>query len=220
MMITLVDDDQLIVSLLGEFLGQQEGIEILNKHTSGEEFITQLELSDQLPEILILDLKMKESSGLDILNYLHVNHQRIKVIILSSHYKPSYLGYVIKSGAAAFLPKGTSPATLLQVIKNVHQNGFHLEPNQVGEMRNQLAQSPEPKLDDLNALSERELEVLKLIVQQKTAQEIGELLFITKRTVEGHKSNLFQKTGAKNIAGLVVYAIQNKIVEASELPII
>ena len=69
-------------------------------------------------------------------------------------------------------------------------------------------------------LSEREVEVLRLICLQKTAKEIGDELYITQRTAEGHKNNLFAKTGAKNIAGLVIYAIQNQIINVSDLPMI
>jgi DNA-binding CsgD family transcriptional regulator len=75
-------------------------------------------------------------------------------------------------------------------------------------------------LNDESELSERETEVLRLICQQKTAKEIGDIMFITQRTAEGHKNNLFAKTGAKNIAGLVIYAIQHNIIRVDELPII
>jgi DNA-binding CsgD family transcriptional regulator len=79
--------------------------------------------------------------------------------------------------------------------------------------------SPRPDMNE-NSLSEREVEILKLICQQKTAKEIGDQLFITQRTVEGHKNNLFVKTGAKNIAGLVIYALQHRIIQIEELPLI
>ena len=88
-------------------------------------------------------------------------------------------------------------------------------------LREQIShKSPKPTLIEKNKLTEREVEVLKLICFQKTAKEIGEKLFITPRTVEGHKNNLFIKTEARNIAGLVIYAIQNNYIEPNEIPLI
>lgn len=88
-------------------------------------------------------------------------------------------------------------------------------------IRTQISNKPQkPVFNYGNVLSEREIEILRLITKQKTAKEIGESLFITQRTVEGHKNNLFVKTGAKNIAGLVIYAIQNHIIRMEDLPLI
>ena len=86
-------------------------------------------------------------------------------------------------------------------------------------IRDQLSsKSRRPILDPKNLLTERELDVLKLICRQKTAQEIGKELFVAKRTVEGHKNNLFAKTGTKNMAGLVIYAIQNELINIKDIP--
>lgn len=75
-------------------------------------------------------------------------------------------------------------------------------------------------LNEESELSTREIEVLKLICQQKTAKEIGELLFISPKTVEGHRNSLFVKTGVKNVVGLVIYALQHNIIGIDDLPVI
>lgn len=219
--IALIDDDALIVELIKSFLDQKEEIEVVLSANCGEEFIDQLKKQDPLPEIVLLDLKMKEMTGIDVTSELQSSHPKIKVIVMSSHYKLSFMGFMLKSGVSAFLPKGISPSQLLQVIQEVDEKGHFFLPEQLEVLRNQISsKTPKPSIENQNHLSERELEVLKLICQQKTAPEIAEELFISARTVEGHKNNLFVKTGARNTAGLVIYAIQQQLIDPSEIPLI
>jgi DNA-binding NarL/FixJ family response regulator len=105
------------------------------------------------------------------------------------------------------------PNILTTAIIEVHSKGYYFLEEQVEVMRTQISSNaPSPNLTSAEALTERELEILQLICQQCTAQQIADKLFITKRTVEGHKSNLLLKTSAKNTAGLVIYAIQKKLI--------
>jgi len=218
--VALVDDESLIVSLLNDFLQRQEEIEVCFTATSGEEFLEQLFNSDQYPTVVILDLKMKGKSGIDILKILRDNYPGIKAVILSSYYKLSFIGFMLKSGVSAFLPKGISPQQLLMVIQEVNQRGFFFLAEQLETIRTQVAtNSPYPETIKQDKLTDREVEVLKLLCYQKTAKEIGEQLFIASRTVEGHKNNLLMKTDTKNIAGLVIYAIQNNYINIDQIPL-
>ncbi len=88
-------------------------------------------------------------------------------------------------------------------------------------IRDQISsKAVQPVIETENSLTDREIEIIRLLCQQKTAKEIGDQLFITQRTVEGHKSNIFIKTGVKNIAGLVIYAIQRGLIRVEDLPVI
>lgn len=217
--IAITDDDALIVNLLHDFLKTQEGIEVLYTATSGEELIEKLNEAEAIPDILLLDLKMKGMTGIEVTEYLKINHPTIHTIVISSHYNKTFMGFMLKTGVVAFLPKGISPVKLIEIINEVKTRGFYFMEDQMDVIREQLSgKSPRPELDNNAGLSEREIEILKLISQQKTAKEIGEELFITQRTVEGHKNNLFVKTGAKNIAGLVIYALQHNIIRIENLP--
>lgn len=216
--LAIVDDEALIVSLLGSFFKEQSGINVCLTAESGEAFIEDLKEAKVLPEVVLLDLKMKGMSGIDVMEILRRDFPDINAIIMSSHYKQSFTGFMLKTGVAAFIPKGIVSQQLVDIVKEVHHNGFFLMPDQLSVLRNQVSsRAPEPILNENNVLSDREVEILKLICLQKTAKEIGEVLFIAQRTVEGHKNNLFIKTETKNIAGLVIYAIQNKIIEADEI---
>ncbi|QYJ68483.1 response regulator transcription factor [Flavobacterium litorale] len=217
----ITDDDALIVSLLESFFKNETDIEVLFTANSGHELLNKLAAEPNEPEILLLDLKMEGMDGIAVTEHLKVNHPNIKIIVVSSHYQKSFMGFMVKTGVAAFLPKGISPLELVAVIRAVHKQGYYFKEEQLETLREQIAvKTPKPVLNDDAGLSEREIDVLRLICQQKTAKEIGELLFIAQRTAEGHKNNLFVKTGAKNIAGLVIYAIQQGIIKAEELPLI
>jgi DNA-binding NarL/FixJ family response regulator len=127
------------------------------------------------------------------------------------------MGYMLKLGVNAFLPKGVEPQLLSEAVRETFTRGYFFMDEQIEVMRRQISSNvPEPALSTEESLSEREIEILKLICQQYTAQQIADKLFITKRTVEGHKSSLLLKTSAKNTAGLVIYAVQKKIIDIDD----
>ena len=219
--VALVDDDQLIVSLLKDFINQQSNLEVIMTANSHEAFLAILESEAIHPKVLILDLKMKDSSGLETASLLKTRYPDISVVIMSSFYKSQFMGIMLKSGVSAFIPKGLSPESLLTIIHDVAKNGFYFLEEQVNMLRTQISsKSPIPALESKDELTEREIEVLILICHQKTAKEIGEILFISTRTVEGHKNNLFLKTGTKNIAGLVIYSIQNGFIHIDDIALL
>lgn len=221
--VVLVDDDSLITSLLQNFLNDIDGIQVLYTCQLGEELISKLkENKSNIPDVLVLDLNIEGGmNGIEVTKTLKAEFPEIKTIIMSSHYKKTFMGFMLKTGVSAFIPKGVSPQQLIEIINEVKKSGFFFLPDQMDIIRDQLStKAPKPILDEKEGLSEREIEVLKLICAQKTAKEIAEILFLSARTVEGHKNNLFLKTGAKNIAGLVIYAVQNHIISAEEMPLI
>jgi DNA-binding NarL/FixJ family response regulator len=219
--IAITDDDALIVSLLQAYLHSVEGFEVSFTANEGSALLDQLENAETLPDVLILDLKMEGMDGLQVAEHMKVKYPSVSIIVVSSHYQRSFMGFMLKMGVAAFLPKGISPIDLVDIIRAVQSQGYYFQPDQVNALRDQISsKSPKPSLEQEDSLSDREVEVLRLICQQKTAKEIADIMFTTQRTVEGHKSSLFAKTGAKNIAGLVIFAIQHGVIRVEELPII
>lgn len=217
--LAIVDDDQLIVSLLNDFFTRNTAFEVSLTANSGEEFLETLP-SEPLPDVVILDLKMKAMNGAEVTQLLKDNYPTIRTVVMSSHYQKSFMGFMMKSGVSAFIPKGISPDELLKIVQEVEQRGYYFLPEQLEVIQKQIAKSaPQPILEEVDRLSEREIEVLKLICHQKTAKEIADTLCIAPRTVEGHKNNLFAKTGTKNIAGLVIYAVQHRLIETDQIPL-
>lgn len=217
--IIILDDDSLIVGLLQGFLSVQEGIEVLETFHDGRLFIEFLDTTGTIPDVLLLDMKMQGMDGVEVSQRLRDQFPEIKIIVISSHYHISFLGFMLKTGVASFLPKGVSPKELVHIVRTVHERGFYFMEDQMETIKEHLSvKSPKLILEQGNELSNREIEVLRLLCKQKTAKEIGTLLFIAQRTVEGHKNNLFIKTGAKNIAGLIIYSIQHSIIKIEDLP--
>ncbi|GAA0881451.1 response regulator transcription factor [Sphingobacterium siyangense subsp. cladoniae] len=215
--IGIVDDDQLIVELLQDYLNMQQDLKVVLAATSGQECLDNLQNISAEIDLLLVDLKMAQMNGIELIKHLRDRHPEIKIIVVSSHYQDSSLGFMLKNGTAAFIPKGIAPAVLLSILYEVHQKGFFFYKQQLEILREQISSRVSAPSCGFELLTDREIMVLKLIAQQKTAKEIAELLFITSRTVEGHKNNMFAKTGTKNIAGLVIYAIQNAIIDPNKL---
>lgn len=221
--LAIIDDDYLIVTLLKNFFNQESTIEVVFDTTDGRLFLEFLEEENKNAiDILLLDLKMKTIDGLEILKHVKIKQSELKVIVISSHYQDQTIGFMTKEGVASFLPKGISPYELLSIIKQVHEKGFYLTSTQVEILRDQISlKVPKPIIiESEELLTDREIEIIKLLCRQKTAKEIGETLFIAQRTVEGHKNNLFSKIGVRNVAGLIVYALQKNIVTLEELTIV
>lgn len=219
--IAILDDDYLIVTLLKSFFGQNEMMDVVFDATDGYQLYKYLDEKEaRIPDVLLLDLKMKTVDGLEVLKQVKVKNPELKVIVISSHYQDNSIGFMVKEGVAAFLPKGISPFELIDIIRQVQDTGFYFNKKQMDVLREQISSKvPKPLVETEEALTERETDIIKLLCQQKTAKEIGEILFIAQRTVEGHKNNIFIKTGVRNVAGLIVYALQKQIVSLDELPL-
>ncbi|WP_312993746.1 response regulator transcription factor [Chryseobacterium flavum] len=214
--IGIVDDDLLFVQLLENYINNNERFEIVLTSTSGHHFL--YESDTDLPDILILDLRMANGDGLEVMSALSQKNTETRIIVLSSFYRRSFMGQMLKMGAHAFLPKEIEPEKLSEVINAVYHHGHYFSDEQVEVMRTQLSSKlPEFHSFSKDSLTEREVDVLRLVCHQLSTKEIADTLFISPKTVETHKTNLMIKTCVKNMAGLVIYAVQNNIVNASEI---
>ncbi|EIA10508.1 DNA-binding response regulator DegU [Flavobacterium frigoris PS1] len=209
----LVDDEVLFRKGISFLLGREENIDIIQEASNGAELITFLNENESHPDIIIMDLKMPLLNGVEATKILHKEFPEIKIIALTSYDTPSFVANMINVGAVSYLVKNTTPQELLKTINQVALKGFYYNEKvlKVIKQTDSISKNNKSTLDS-NFLTSREIEVLQLICEQKTNLEIGEILFISPRTVEGHRNNLLLKTGSKNSAGLVVYAMQNDIV--------
>lgn len=216
--LAIVDDDLLIVQLLCDYFKTQGHMEVCMTAQGGIEFLNMIEATDDAPDIVLLDLKMKNGSGMETLTALPQIAPRIKPIVLTSYYSDAFTGQMLKLNAAAFLPKDISCTELVPLIETVFRQGHYFSTTQILILRDQISSKiPRLQLAVENVLSEREREVLILVCHQYTTLEIADRLFVSPKTIESHKSNLLVKTGAKNMAGLVMYAVQNQIVDPSQI---
>lgn len=211
--IILVDDEVLFRKGISFLLDRVENIDIIHEASNGAELITFLNENGNHPDIIIMDLKMPILNGVEATKILHKEFPDIKIIALTSYDTTSFVANMINVGAVSYLVKNTTPQELLKTIKEVVVKGFYYNEKVLKVIKDTDSSTRNNKSTlDSSFLTSREIEVLQLICEQKTTAEIGEMLFISPRTVEGHRNNLLLKTESKNSAGLVVYAMQNDIV--------
>lgn len=213
--IALVDDEQLILEGVKMLLSKEKNFSVTMMANAGNVFLENLEkcTEENFPDIALVDVQMHPMNGFELVEILKDKYPDLKIIILSSHYKTSVLGYMVKLGVAAFLPKNSDKKLFIEAIFKVSENGIFFT-NEDHEMLLSYMNSSSKKkslfsMDD--DLSEREKDVVKLICQECTNNEIAEKLFISPRTVESHRQRAIEKIGAKNTVGIVIYAIVNNI---------
>jgi len=210
--IVLVDDEILFRKGISFLLQREDNINIVFEASNGEELILYLNSALSKPDIIIMDLKMPILNGVEATKIIRKNFPEIKIIALTSYDTKSFVANMIQVGAVAYLIKNTTPKDLLHTINQVVLKGFYYNENVLEIIQETILSAKNSKSNLENSfLSPREIEILQLICQQKTTSEIAEELFLSPRTVEGHRNNLLLKTESRNIAGLVVYAIQNEI---------
>nr|WP_315248851.1 response regulator transcription factor [uncultured Flavobacterium sp.] len=210
--IGLVDDEVLFRKGISFLLQREKNIEILFEASNGEELISHLNINEIKPDIIIMDLKMPVLNGVEATKIIRKFFPEIKIIALTSYDTKSFVTNIIQVGAVAYLVKNTTPKDLVNTINEVASKGFFYNETILKTIQDTIQPSKNSKINlESGFLSPREIEILQLICNQKTTAEIAEELFLSPRTVEGHRNNLLLKTESRNIAGLVVYAIQNEI---------
>ncbi len=207
--IGIIDDEFLFAKGLELMLKQEEQFDVKIIGQNGKELLNYLDQTDEMPDVILLDLSMPELDGVDTLSALNKRENYPRIIILSSHYNPGIIVRTITEGASAFLNKNEKIEEVMRTVLNVAEKGYYFNEYVFNLLRQRRLSS---KVDQKGIdLTEREIEILKLICEELTNKEISEKLFISSRTVEGHRNNLLIKTGAKNTAGLIIFAIEHDI---------
>ena len=217
--IFLADDEELFRKGIYFLLNREENIEILFEASNGKELIDKLKESTQenLPDIIMMDLKMPLTNGVEATNIFHKDFPQIRIIALTSYNTKSFIANMINVGAASYLVKSSTPHDMLKTINEVAKKGFYYSESVMEVIHQDVLSSGSSRtiLDD-DFLTLREKEILELICKQYSSTEIADMMCLSTRTIDGHRNNLLLKTQSKNVAGLVIFAIQNKIVKLDE----
>lgn len=209
--IILADDEELFRKGIAFLLQRERHIEIVFEAVNGLELINYLKQSGNYPDIILMDLKMPGINGVEATKIIHKEFPVIKIIALTSYNTKSFIANMIDVGASSYLVKNATPEDMIFTINEVMDKGFYYNEMVLDVIKENRLSSRVSYFEGIT-LTSREQEVLALLCQQLNTVEIAEKLFLSPRTVETHRNNLLLKTGSKNIAGLVVYAIQSKII--------
>jgi len=191
---------------------EEPGLEVVGEAKDGAELLEQL--NDLKPDLVILDISMPDTGGIEAAREIRKHHPNLKVLILTMHKKKEYLYHTISAGAQGYLVKEDSDIELFSAIETIRKGDVYVTHLLTGELAEDL--SSIFKVDgkrSMESLTTREKEVLKLIAEGKLNKEIADLLFISIRTVENHRANILRKLKLKKTADLVRYAIGHGIIE-------
>ncbi len=207
----IVDDHEIFRNGLKMVLGKLKYVEIVGEATDGKLFI---EMLDEIKaDIVLMDIEMPEMNGVDATKVALKKNPKLKIITLTMFGDDEYIQSMLDAGAKGFLMKNINKETLDKALQTVHNGGNYYSEELFDFFTKQLTKEKESdkKEDKLN-LTRREKEILQLLCEGLSNKEIAEALFISERTVLGHKTNLLTKTDTKNSLALMAYAIKNKLV--------
>lgn len=205
--IVLVDDHALFRNGLKGLISMREGYEVVAEAGDGGEFLDMLPTLEA--DVVFMDISMPNVGGEEATRKALSLYPDLKIVTLSMFGEESYYTRMVEAGAKGFLLKDSSIEEVFEAINTVVAGGDYFSQRLLSSMSNRLRGT------ELSSgeLSSREIEILLAICRGLSNQEIAEELFISKRTVDAHRANILEKTGCKNTASLVVYAIRNQLVE-------
>lgn len=203
----ITDDHELVRSGLVQFMSMSPDVKVVAEAGCGSELLEKLR-SVQV-DVLLLDLVMPGISGAELVARVRSAHPNLRILVLSMHNDTQTVLRAMKAGASGYITKNCSPQTLLEAVRKIAATGKYLDP----EIAERLAfASSSPEADDIElTLSERELQIFRLIVDGRCIKEIANELSISDKTVSTHKAHILAKLGLKSVADLVRYAMQGKL---------
>lgn len=208
----LVEDHNIVRNGIRTLLERQPDIEIAEEAETVKETLEKLRAGIEV-DIILSDINMPDLSGLDLINMVKPEFPDIRIIMLTMLDHENYIKQTITAGASGYLLKNIDIEQMLFAIRHIVAGGRYICSEIVFEMLKKQLDSPAEILTGQAVdLSQREEEVLHLIADGFTNQEIADKLFTSRRTVEGHRQNLLEKTGTKNTATLIRYAIRSNII--------
>jgi DNA-binding NarL/FixJ family response regulator len=203
----IADDHPVIIDGIKTILDYHDNIQLMATVNDG------LQLLDTIvknhPDLILMDINMPGMNGIEATKKIKKEYPDIKVLAFSQYKEKRFVKQILKSGANGYLLKSSAADELIKAIHMVMDGGVYLS----SDLPNIFEEKPKKRSDYLfPELTNRELDVLRCIGEEKNTQEIADELFISPHTVESHRSNLLLKVGTKNTAGLVKWAVENEII--------
>lgn len=213
--IALVDDHKIVRDGIKIMLESQPGIEVIAEASNGKEVLEMIK--NQRIDLVIMDINMPEVDGIAATRELIEKYPKVKVLALTMSNDDLHVRQMIQAGASGYIMKSAGRKELKGAIESI-MNGKHYFSDEATHsvMMDLVKGKGKSTSPDVVHITDRELEILEHIVKEYTNQEIAEKLYISPRTVDAHRRNLLQKTGARNTAGLVKYAFQHNIISPKD----
>jgi DNA-binding NarL/FixJ family response regulator len=211
--LAVVDDHNLFRKGMISILQQVPDFEVVMEATNGQEFLDKLQ--DQAVDVVLLDLQMPVLDGIKTTEIIRAKFPDTKVLILSMQDEDQFVLHLMEIGANGYLLKDTDPEEVEKAIRKVSETDIYFSDFVSKIMLRKMNRKTQQENKVFNYkidLSEREIQILRHICEGFTTVEVGELVALSPRTVEGHRLRMMEKLGFKNTAGLVAFAIRNNLV--------
>jgi len=210
--VAIADDHTLFRAGVKTALSMKKDIEMIAEADNGMQLLNLLKHIE--PDVILLDIQMPIMDGIATLPEIRKLYPHVKVIMLSMHNDHSMISKLMEIGANSYLTKNSDSETIYQAIKTCFEQEFFFnELTNKALLTGLRTKKMEPNAPDDVQLSDKELRILKLMCEEKTTKEIADIVEISPRTVEAIRDKLKTKTGSKSMAGLVMYAVKNGILQ-------
>ncbi len=212
--IAIADDHTMFVDGIESILQKEDDMEVVGRCFDGEEVIHFLK--SNTIDILLLDVNLPKMNGIEVCEKTLAKYPNVKILAISMFNEESYVSEILNKGALGYILKNTGRVELIKAIKTVNTGKSYFSKEVTQTIMNGLLKQrkkSQNKKAFYPKISKREKEVLALIIQEHTTQEIAGKLFISLKTVESHRSSLLAKMNARNTAGLVRIALEHKMLE-------
>jgi two-component system, NarL family, nitrate/nitrite response regulator NarL len=207
----ILDDHQMLIDGLKALLSNVTEFEISGTASSAK---AALEMIDKnLPDIILSDINMPEMDGITFTREIKKKYPEIKVLALSMFGEKSTISEILDAGASGYILKNTGQEELINALKKISSGGMFFSDEISAEMMKSLSERGQKKEEEKVHLTEREKEIIQLIAKEYSNARIGETLFISERTVETHRKNIFRKANTKTVVGLIKFAIEHKLID-------
>ncbi len=204
--VVLVDDHPLVRRGLADVIARETDLEVCGEASDVIEGMQVVERTN--PDLVVVDLSLKGGHGIDLIEQLRAQRDRVKILVSSMHDETLFAERVLRAGAMGYVTKQESPDTLLAAIRQVLRNEVYLSPRMTSRLLHQAASVGPGPADPLQRLSNREIEVFEMIGQGLTTQQIARRLKLSPKTIETHREKIKQKLSVKNSAELGRKAVQ------------
>jgi DNA-binding NarL/FixJ family response regulator len=202
--VLLADDHSIVRDGLKRILAATPDLEVAGEAASGDAALALVKENDY--DVVMLDMSMPGLSGLDLIKRLKVEKPRLRILVLSMHGESQYAARVLKAGAAGYLSKDSASEVLLGALRKIAAGGVHIGDAAAASLLQDGQKRPH------ETLSDREFEVMRLLVEGLGPTEIGERLHLSVKTVSTHKTRILEKLNLGSTAELVRYALEHKLV--------
>lgn len=209
--VLVVDDHTLLRDGISALLDLVPDIEVVGEASNGKEALDRVR--ELRPDVVLMDIEMPLMDGLEASRRIHARYPAIKVLILSQYDDADHVLSAVETGIKGFVGKNAASVELAASIRSVHSGDSYLSPAAARQLVGEFQRTEHRRSDDpYDQLTSREREILKLIAQGKTTQQIADMLVISRKTVEGHRTNLMAKLGVHDRVELVKYALRKGII--------